>query len=239
MEIEELLNKVGKIKEAEKIDLSSKEDLAIGVMNLISIEEHLYFTYKKTNAENLLNLLNEVREMRKNLLLQIVKNPKGEIWCISKHLLAAAMRLIEVGTKKLNENKVEEAKELFDKAYQLWNIFWGLNLNLIDVKDVDNSEMANTDMISITEVLAEVEKKESSSTTEALAEVEKKESSSTTEALVEVEKKESSSTTEALVEVEKKESSSTQKDEKSKTENVSIGAKLGSVLQKILDCCRE
>ena len=41
-----------------------------------------------------------------------------------------------MGTKKLNEGRKEEAEELFKKSYDLWNIFWGINLNLIDVKDV-------------------------------------------------------------------------------------------------------
>ncbi|MCX6731679.1 MAG: hypothetical protein NTX55_01690 [Candidatus Parcubacteria bacterium] len=136
MEAEELLKKIKNFKEADKIDLSSKEDLAIAAMNLISIEEHLFFTYGKTNKEKYLELLNEVRQMRKKYLAEIVKNPEGEIWCISKHLLASIMRLMEVGTKMLNDGKKDEAKDLFEKALNLWNIFWGLNLNLLDVKDV-------------------------------------------------------------------------------------------------------
>ena len=71
------------------------------MMNLISIEEHLFFTYNKTGDKKYLGLLKEVREGRKKYLAQIVKNPKGELWCISKHLLSASMRLMEVGTKKL------------------------------------------------------------------------------------------------------------------------------------------
>jgi len=136
METEDLLKKIKKFKDADKIDLSSKEDLAIAVMNLISIEEHLFFTYGKTNKEKYLELLNEVRQTRKKYLAEIVKNPEGEIWCISKHLLASTMRLMEVGTKMLNDDKKDEAKDLFEKALNLWNIFWGLNLNLLDVKDV-------------------------------------------------------------------------------------------------------
>jgi hypothetical protein len=136
MKTEDLLKKIKKFKEADKIDLSSKEDLAIAVMNLVAIEEHLFFTYGKTNKEKYLELLNEVRQMRKKYLAEIVKNPEGEIWCISKHLLASTMRLMEVGTKMLNDGKKNEAKDLFEKALTLWNIFWGLNLNLLDVKDV-------------------------------------------------------------------------------------------------------
>ncbi len=179
LKIEELLSKVDKIRESEKVDLSSKEDLAIGIMNLISIEEHLYFSYKKTNDENFLTLLNEVREMRKNLLEKIVKNPKGEVWCISKHLLSGSMRFMEVGTKKLNENKKDEAKDFFEKAYQLWNIFWGLNLDLISAKDIDNSEMTNSNTMSF------------------------------------------------------------QNDNSEKKAEVSLFSKLGSAIQKMLNCCKE
>ena len=83
------------------------------------------------------------------------------------------MRLMEVGTKKLNEGEEKEAKELFEKSYDLWNIFWGLNLGLIEAKDV----------------LAEEDKKEEIKLGEG--------------------------------------------------KKVSVFAKLGDVIQKVLDCCRE
>jgi len=82
-------------------------------------------------------------------IAKIVKNPDGEIWCISKHLLSTSMRLMEVGTKKLGNKEEKQAKDLFDKAYALWNIFWGLNLNLIDIKDVkqrDENENNNVEI---------------------------------------------------------------------------------------------
>lgn len=46
------------------------------------------------------------------------------------------MRLMEVGAKAQSDGKKEEAKELFDQAYKLWSIFWGLRLNLISVSDL-------------------------------------------------------------------------------------------------------
>lgn len=163
--INELLKKVENFKTADKIDLSSKEDLAIAVMNLVAIEEHLFFTYGKTNKEKYLELLNEVRQMRKKYLAEIVKNPEGEIWCISKHLLSSTMRLMEVGTKMLNDDKKDEAKDLFEKALTLWNIFWGLNLNLLDVKDValndDEKEikLEKNKKVSVFETLNKIIKK--------------------------------------------------------------------------------
>src|SRR4030042_2910230 len=131
-EIRQLLEKVKQSK-GGKLDLSSDEDLSIAIMNLISIEEHFFFTGAKTGKSEYYDLLSTAREMRKELLKKIVKDPEGEVWCISKHLLAATMRLMEVGTKYLSQGKNVEAQDLFYKAYDLYSLFWGINLKLIDV----------------------------------------------------------------------------------------------------------
>jgi hypothetical protein len=81
-------------------------------------------------------MIKDVREMRKDLLKKIIKEYEGEVWCISKHLLAASMRLMEVGTKQLGIGKKTEAYELFDKAYNLYSLFWGLNMKLLNVGDI-------------------------------------------------------------------------------------------------------
>lgn len=139
--IEEFMKKIDKVVKEKKLDLSSDEDLSIGVMNLISIEEHLFFTAKKTGKDKYFALLDEVREMRKKLLKKLIKDYEGEVWCISKHLLAASMRLIEVGTKQFNKGNKTEAKEMFEYAYRLYTMFWGLNLGLIEAKDVDKKKI--------------------------------------------------------------------------------------------------
>jgi len=133
---DELLKKLNDLKKDNKLDLSSDEDLSLAIMNLIAIEEHLFFTYSKTNKTVYLDMLNEARDIRKTLMSKIVKNKDGEVWCISKHLLSASMRLMEVGTKMLNNGEKEKAEDLFQKSYKLYSMFWGLNLNIIDVQDV-------------------------------------------------------------------------------------------------------
>ncbi len=133
---DELLKKLNDLKKDNKLDLSSDEDLSLAIMNLIAIEEHLFFTYSKTNKIVYLDMLNEARDIRKTLMSKIVKNKDGEVWCISKHLLSASMRLMEVGTKMLNNGEKEKAEDLFQKSYKLYSMFWGLNLNIIDVQDV-------------------------------------------------------------------------------------------------------
>lgn len=122
----ELLKRVQKFEIDQNLDLSSGEDLSIGVMNLISIEEHLFFTSQKTKRSKYIDLLNEVRAMRTSLLKEIIKDYEGEVWCIGKHLLAGSMRVMEVGTKELKKGNRKKANDLFAKSYKLYSLFWGL-----------------------------------------------------------------------------------------------------------------
>ena len=143
--IQDLIKRVEKSKK-EKLDLSSDQDLSVALMNLISIEEHFFFSGAKTKNEKYFDLLKEIRKVRKELLAKLVRNvePGSEKWCILKHLLATSMRLIEVGTKYLEEGKRKEAKDLFEKAYNLWSLFFALNLKIIDIgniKKIDDEQL--------------------------------------------------------------------------------------------------
>ncbi|MDR1495007.1 MAG: hypothetical protein LBI29_03165 [Rickettsiales bacterium] len=130
--IGDFIEKIESAKKTNKLDVSGDEDLSIAVMNLISIEEHLFFSGAKTQDNHFYDLIEEIRECRKELLKKIIKSYQGEVWCISKHLLASCMRLMEVGTKLLHSDKKEEAYDFFERAYNLYCLFWGLNLNAFD-----------------------------------------------------------------------------------------------------------
>jgi len=132
----ELVAKIEEMKKKGEVDLSLEEDLSLAIMNLISLEEHFYFSGAKTGKSDYFDLLNETREIRKKLLKKLIDKHEGETWCISKHLLGTAMRLIEVGTKLYSENKKDEAKEFFDYAYKIYSLFWGLRLKLINISDL-------------------------------------------------------------------------------------------------------
>jgi len=136
LDLQKFMDKIKTAEAGHKLDLSSDEDLSIAIMNLISIEEHLFFTANKTGKTKYFDLLNETREMRKELLKLIVKDPEGEVWCTSKHLLAASMRLFEVGTKAQTKGDKKGALDFFQKSYNLYNLFWGINLGLVNNKDL-------------------------------------------------------------------------------------------------------
>ncbi len=127
-----LLNKVEELRKSGNFDLSLEEDLSIAIMNLVSLEEHFFFTGEKTEKSEYFDLLQETREIRKSLLKRMISEHEGETWCISKHLLAASMRIMEVGTKLLGDGKKDEAEDMFKKAYRVYSLFWGLRLKLID-----------------------------------------------------------------------------------------------------------
>ena len=138
-DVKKWMKKIEEVKKGD-VDLSRDEDLSIAIMNLISLEEHFFFTAMKTENQKYLEMLNSVRDTRKKLLAKIVTNPKGEEWCISKHLLAASMRLIEVGAKELSKKNQEEANNFFTTAFNLYSLFFAINLKMVDIEKLQHTE---------------------------------------------------------------------------------------------------
>lgn len=134
----EFLVRIESLKEKAGVDLSTAEDLSLAVMNLVSLEEHFFFTGVKTGKDEYFDTVQEVRTLRKGLLAELMPNHEGETWCISKHLLSATMRLIEVGNKLQSDGKKDEAKKMFEKAYKVYAIFWALKLKLISGSKIKN-----------------------------------------------------------------------------------------------------
>lgn len=155
--LKEFIEKVDSSKKVNPKDLSSDQDLTIGIMNLISIEEHLMFSGAKTGKTSYYDLIKQVREMRKNLMQKVIPAYEGEVWCISKHLLSASMRLMEVGTKQQTLNNDEEAYNLFNQAYELYCLFWGLNMNMLNMEDVKWIEDTKKDVDVIIDKMNKVE----------------------------------------------------------------------------------
>lgn len=140
---EDVIKRIEEMKKTGGVDLSSEEDLSIAIMNLLGIEEHLFFTGEKTGKDEYFDILNEVRTLRTKLLRKMIDKTEGETWCISKHLLATSYRLMEVGTKLLSEGKKDEAKDFFDESYKMYSIFFALRLKVLDVcqiKDLAKEE---------------------------------------------------------------------------------------------------
>ncbi len=157
-DVKEFVERIDASKKVNPKDLSSDQDLTIAIMNLISIEEHLVFSGAKTGKTSFYDLIENVRELRKNLMQKVIPEYEGEVWCISKHLLASSMRLMEVGTKQQSLGNKKEAYNLFNQAYDLYCLFWGLNMKMLDVEDVKWVEDKMEDIQKISAKLEEVKK---------------------------------------------------------------------------------
>lgn len=155
--VKEFVEKMDAAKKVNPKDLSSDQDLSIGIMNLISIEEHLMFSGAKTGKKAFYDQINEVRDMRKRMMQKIIPSYEGEVWCISKHLLASSMRLFEVGTKALAAGDKEQAYSLFDDSYGLYCMFWGLNMGMLTTEAGDDVKYVKKSKKAAREKVAEVE----------------------------------------------------------------------------------
>lgn len=138
--MEALEKTVQELRKEGGVDITTAEDLSVAVMNLISLEEHFFFTGSKLKDGSYFDLSADIRSMRKELLAKLMPKNEGETWCISKHLLSATMRLMEVGNKLQSEGKKDEAKVMFDKSYKVYSIFWALKMKLIDAKSVASKD---------------------------------------------------------------------------------------------------
>jgi len=147
--VKEFVERIDATKKVNPKDLSSDQDLTIAIMNLISIEEHLVFSGAKTGKTSFYDLIEEIRETRKRLMQKIIPAYEGEVWCISKHLLATSMRLMEVGTKQQSLGNKEQAYDLFNKAYDMYCLFWGLNMNMLSI---DNAKWGEDSVEEIKKV---------------------------------------------------------------------------------------
>ena len=176
--VKEFVERIDASKKVNPKDLSSDQDLSIAIMNLISIEEHLVFSGAKTGKTSYYDLIKDIRETRKNLLQKIIPSYEGEVWCMSKHLLATSMRLMEVGTKQQTLGHDEEAYKMFNTAYDMYCLFWGLNMGMMETKDLKWIEPDLEEVKKITAKAEEFSKEEIKTPAEKAAEPTESEPSS-------------------------------------------------------------
>ena len=153
-DLKDFVEKIDNLKKLNPKDISSDQDLSLAVMNLIEIETHLIFTGAKTGKTSYYDIITEVRAIRKKLMQKLIPQYEGEVWCTSKHLLAACMRIMEVGSKQQDLGNAAEAHKLYDNAYELYCLFWGLNMGAVNLADVKWANDAGADIKEIQKKIA-------------------------------------------------------------------------------------
>lgn len=109
-------------KKVNPRDLSSDQDLTIGLMNLIAIE----------NIAPGSQIADMIAGIRKKLMLRVVQKPA--LVDESYKMLAQAMKLMSDGMHAFPDQ--DKAYKCFDGAYVMYSMFWGLNMGFIKSDDV-------------------------------------------------------------------------------------------------------
>lgn len=115
--LQDLVIKADNAKKVNPLDLSSDQDLTVALMNLLAIEDD--FEY--------------VREVRQNLMSRIIERKNQDLWNASEQLLTTAMYLIDDGNKATGD----DAYALYNRAYEFYSLFWGINMGLVGIKDIN------------------------------------------------------------------------------------------------------
>jgi len=108
-------------------DVGLAEDMAFALKNLIAIEDHSATSFGINNDEKWLKLINIIRKIRTKWINTLVKKEDSHIYCISKHLLASAEGMIEIGNRFNSTNQYSESKEAYNDAIILMELFLDYN----------------------------------------------------------------------------------------------------------------
>lgn len=108
----------------ECLDVNTLTDLVSAVMNEAELEEHLMFTFLKSNKDIYLRLLKEVRGNRTDSLGVIIGELPFDLACMCKHLLIICDRYLEVGEKLVSQDKLDMAKKMLNKARYYYELFF-------------------------------------------------------------------------------------------------------------------
>lgn len=114
-------------KKLDEKDVGLIEDMCYMLKNLISIEDHSASSFGMSQDKKWLELLEMIRKMRTKWISLIVKKESSHLWCISKHLLASAEGMLEIGNRFLSTNQKDIASEAFNDASKLLSLFMILN----------------------------------------------------------------------------------------------------------------
>jgi hypothetical protein len=95
------------------VDVPIRKEILVAVANLINAEEHLVYSLPKApdrHVEDLKQLVTHIRSVRSTLMRAVGYGREGgELWCATKHILAASYRVLEVAEKA---SKAAGASEL-------------------------------------------------------------------------------------------------------------------------------
>ena len=116
-----------KNKKVNPLDLSSDQDLTIAIMNLIAIEDMCGGKLSDMGCA-----------MRQNLMRRVVN--KADDMDVTVALLGGAMHRMGAGNRAMDCGDTALAYRMYDDAYGLYSLFWGVVMGMVSGADIDLSE---------------------------------------------------------------------------------------------------
>lgn len=113
------------MEKLNKKDVGFIEDALTVLMNLLHVEVHAMNSYFMNKDKEWLEIGHEARKDRSDLLDEITKKDKSQVWCFNKHSLIAVLGFIELGNRQMPN--IKKAKKYYDKASKWLGIFMEKN----------------------------------------------------------------------------------------------------------------
>ena len=108
-------------KKVNPLDLSSDQDLTIGLMNLLAIED-------LAPDSRIAQMVRDIDLMR-----PIVDKAAldGDVWQVLEQMLASVMSLIKTGDTAQQKGDARAAYDAYDRAYEGYALFWGTVMGMV------------------------------------------------------------------------------------------------------------
>jgi hypothetical protein len=108
---------------SDKKDVGFLEDASFVLQNMIALEHHAEMSFISNKDEMFQRIADGVRRDRSKILYEMLKNPKSQEYCMSKHDLAIAQGLKELAKRKMEIGEAEQSKEYYEMAGRYEAIF--------------------------------------------------------------------------------------------------------------------
>jgi hypothetical protein len=108
-------------------DVGMIDDSINILIDLVHIEHHSWKSFNETKNKEWLEISNEARMDRTELLTSIINNKlfeeDGELWCFDKHSLKVIGGYVELGNREYTLGNLEKSILYYEKASKWLGIF--------------------------------------------------------------------------------------------------------------------
>lgn len=121
----------------KKGDVGFIEDAITTLLNLVHVEEHSINSFFMTNDPEWLEINNEARKDRTELLTMVTYHENSQIYCWNKHTFTVILGYRELANRLYSEGRIKEATEYYTKSSKWLGMYY--YKNKIEGGDIDDN----------------------------------------------------------------------------------------------------